>query len=86
MVLYLKEGRKFLINTNNYGLRAIMNYYNIVEMDDECILKIIELITPTINAVRKMDNARIIIELLTTNKKDRAEQITKYLNKSNMTI
>ena len=63
-----------------------MNYYNIVEMDDECILKIIELITPTINAVRKMDNARIIIELLTTNKKDRAEQITKYLNKSNMTI
>lgn len=82
----LKEGRKFLINTNNYGLRSIMNYYNIVEMNDECILKIIELITPTINVVRKMDNARIIIELLTTNKKDRAVQITKYLNKSNMTI
>ncbi|MCI6693300.1 MULTISPECIES: DHH family phosphoesterase [unclassified Clostridium] len=82
----LKEGRKFLINTNNYGLRAIMNYYNIIEMDDECILKIIKLITPTINAVTMMDNARIIIELLTTNKKDRAEQITKYLNKSKMTI
>ncbi|MDV4152227.1 phosphoesterase [Clostridium sp. AL.422] len=82
----LKEGRKFLINTNNYGLRAIMNYYNMIEMDDECILKIINLITPTINAVTMMDNARIIIELLTTNKKDRAEQITKYLNKSQMTI
>ena len=82
----LKEGRKFLINTNNYGLRAIMNYYNIIEMDDECILKIIKLITPTINAVTMMDNARIIIELLTTNKKDRAEQITEYLNKSKMTI
>ena len=82
----LKEGRKFLINTNNYGLRAIMNHYNIIEMDDECILKIIKLITPTINAVTMMDNARIIIELLTTNKKDRAEQITKYLNKSKMTI
>ena len=82
----LKEGRKFLINTNNYGLRAIMNYYNIIEMEDECILKIIKLITPTINAVTMMDNARIIIELLTTNKKDRAEQITKYLNKSKMTI
>ena len=82
----LKEGRKFLINTNNYGLRAIMNYYNIIEMDDECILKIIKLIKPTINAVTMMDNARIIIELLTTNKKDRAEQITKYLNKSKMTI
>lgn len=82
----LKEGRKFLINTNNYGLRAIMNYYSMEQMDNECILKIIDVITPTINAVRMMDNARIIIELLTTNKKDRAEQITKYLNKSKITI
>lgn len=82
----LKEGRKFLINTNNYGLRAIMEYYNIIEMDNECILKIIEVITPTINAVRMMDNARIIIELLTTDKKERAEQITKYLNKSKISI
>ena len=82
----LKEGRKFLNNTNNYGLRAIMNYHNMIHMDDECILKIINLITPTINAVTIMDNARIIIELLTTNKKDRAEQITKYLNKSKVTI
>lgn len=81
----LKEGRKFLINTNNYGLRAIMEYYNIIEMDNECILKIIEVITPTINAVRMMDNARIIIELLTTDKKERSEQITKYLNKSKIT-
>lgn len=82
----LKEGRKFLINTNNYGLRAIMEYYNIIEMDNECILKIIEVITPIINAVRMLDNARIIIELLTTDKKERAEQITKYLNKSKITI
>ena len=82
----LKEGRKFLINTNNYGLRAIMNYYDMIEMDDECISKIIKIITPTINAVTMMDNARIIIELLTTNKKERAEQITKYLNKSKITI
>lgn len=82
----LKEGRKFLINTNNHGLRAIMEYYNIIEMDNQCIIKIIEVITPIINAVRIMDNARIIIELLTTNKKERAEQITKYLNKSKITI
>lgn len=82
----LKEGRKFLINTNNHGLRAIMEYYNIIEMDNECILKIIEVITPIINAVRMMDNARIIIELLTTDKKERAEQITKYLDKSKITI
>ena len=84
--VFIKEGRKFLINTNNYGLRAIMDFYNITEMNNECIIKIIEVITPIINAVKKMDNARIIIELLTTNNKDRAEQITKYLNKSNITI
>ncbi|MBQ6820366.1 MAG: phosphoesterase [Clostridium sp.] len=82
----LKEGKKFLNNTNNYGLRAIMNYHDMSQMNNDCILKIINLITPTINAVTMMDNARIIIELLTTNKKDRAEQITKYLNKSQMTI
>lgn len=84
--IILKEGKKFLNNTNNYGLRSIMNYYDITEMNDECILKIIDLITPTINVVRIMDNARIIIELLTTNKEDRATQITKYLNKSRRTI
>lgn len=83
----LKEGRKFLINTNNYGLRAIMDYYNIIEMTEECISKITELITPkTAKSVRKMDNARIINELLTTNQKERAEQITKYLNKLRVTI
>lgn len=78
----LKEGKKFLINTNNYGLRSIMNFYSIVDMNNECISKIIEVITPTINVVTMMDNARIIIELLITNRKERAEQITKYLNKS----
>ena len=82
----LKEGRMFLKNSNNYGLRAIMNAYNMREMDDQCISKIIEIITPTINVVTMTDNARIIIELLTTTRKERAEQITKYLNKSKENI
>ncbi len=82
----LKEGKKFLNNTNNYGLRAIMNAYNMREMYDQCINKVIEVITPTINVVTMTDNARIIIELLTTNRKERAEQITKYLNKSKESI
>ena len=43
-------------------------------------------ITPTINVVTMTDNARIIIELLITNRKERAEQITKYLNKSKQHI
>lgn len=80
--VFLKEGKKFLENTNNYGLRAVIDYYNIKSMNDKDIEQIINVITPTINAVKIMDNARIIIELLTTNQKDRADQITKYLNKS----
>ena len=38
----LKEGNKFLINTNNYGLRAIIDAYDTVEIDDDIYSKIIE--------------------------------------------
>ncbi|MDU1584020.1 MAG: phosphoesterase [Clostridium sp.] len=75
----IKEGKKFLINTNNYGLRAVMELNNIVELDDNSIVKIIELITPAGSTVGMVNNARIILELLITNDKDRAEQISKYL-------
>jgi single-stranded DNA-specific DHH superfamily exonuclease len=84
--VFIKEGKKFLFNTNNYGLRAILDYYNIINTNESYILHIIDVITPTINAVKMMDNARIIIELLTTTEKDKADQITKYLNKSKKTI
>lgn len=76
----LKEGRKFLVNTNNYGLRAIMNNYNIIDLYDESVSEIIDLITPTVTTVGVVNNARIVLELLTTNDKDKAEQISKYLN------
>lgn len=59
-----------------------MEAYNMISINEESIDKIIDVITPTINVVTMMDNARIIIELLITNRKERAEQITKYLNKS----
>ena len=62
----IKEGKKFLINTNNYGLRAVMELNNIVELDDNSIVKIIELITPTGSTVGMVNNARIILELLIT--------------------
>lgn len=78
----IKEGMKFLINTNNYGLRSVMEAYNMISINEESVDKIIDVITPTINVVTMTDNARIIIELLITNRKERAEQITKYLNKS----
>ncbi len=80
--VFIKEGMKFLINTNNYGLRSIMDAYNMININEDSVDKIIEVITPTINVVTMTDNARIIIELLITNRKERAEQITKYLNKS----
>ena len=80
--VFIKEGMRFLINTNNYGLRSIMDAYNMININEESVDKIIDVITPTINVVTMTDNARIIIELLITNRKERAEQITKYLNKS----
>ena len=77
--VFIKEGNKFLMNTNNNGLRSIIEFYNIEEFDDYGISRIIELIIPPIGAVGVMDNARIVLELLTTNDKDRADQIVKYL-------
>jgi single-stranded DNA-specific DHH superfamily exonuclease len=82
----ITEGMKFLVNTNNYGLRSIMDAYGMININDDSINKIIDIITPTINVVTMTDNARIIIELLITNRKERAEQITKYLNKSKQHI
>jgi single-stranded DNA-specific DHH superfamily exonuclease len=75
----IKEGNKFLINTNNNGLRSIIEFNDIKEFNDDNINKIIELLIPPIGAVGIMDNARIVLELLTTNDKDRANQIVKYL-------
>lgn len=78
----IKEGNKFLMNTNNNGLRSIIEFNNIEEFNDDGINRIIEFIIPPIGAVGIMDNARIVLELLTTNDKDRADQIVKYLYSS----
>jgi single-stranded DNA-specific DHH superfamily exonuclease len=75
----IKEGNKFLMNTNNVGIRSIIEFNNIEEFNDDGINKIIEFIIPPIGAVGIMDNARIVLELLTTNDKDRSNQIIKYL-------
>lgn len=80
--VFIKEGNKFLVNTNNNGLRSIIEFNNIVEFDDYGINRIIESLIPPVGAVGIMDNARIVLELLTTNDKDRAEQIVKYLYSS----
>lgn len=77
--VFIKEGNKFLMNTNNNGLRSIIEFNNIEEFDDYGINRIIESIVPPIGAVGVTDNARIVLELLTTNDKDRSDQIVKYL-------
>ena len=75
----IKEGNKFLMNTNNNGLRSIIEFNNIEEFNHDGINTIIEFLIPPKGAVGIMDNARIVLELLTTNDKDRANQIIKYL-------
>lgn len=79
--IILKEGFKYLQNTNSVGLNAVKSFKEIDDIKREDISKIINIITPTDSAVGKKDNAKIIVELLTTNDKDRAEQIVKYLYK-----
>lgn len=76
----LREGKRYLLNTNNIGLRAIIESQNIHELNDEEIVKVIDLITPTGSTVGIINNARIVLELLTTDDKDRAEQVSKYLH------
>ncbi len=75
------EGLKYLPKTNNYGLKAIIRLQSIKEFDEDDINKILFTFTPTVNAIGRMDNARIVVELLTTSDEYRAEQIAKYLNK-----
>lgn len=77
--VFIKEGNKFLMNTNNNGLRSIIEFNNIEEFSDYGINKIIEFLIPPIGAVGITDNARIVLELLTTDDKYRANQIIKYL-------
>ena len=48
-----------------------MDKYKINEVNENNILKIIEIITPTGKTVGVENNARIVLELLTTNDKDR---------------
>lgn len=77
--IFIKEGNKFLMNTNNNGLRSIIEFNKIQEFDECGVNKIIDFLVPPNGAVGISDNARIVLELLTTNDKDRSNQIVKYL-------
>lgn len=78
--VFLKEGLTYLKQTDNYGLSSILEYLNIEAIEKHNIDSILELLKPKSSSVSKMDTAKIVVELLTTSDKDRAEQIVKYLN------
>ena len=77
--VFIKEGNKFLANTNNNGLMSIIEFNKIEEFENDGVHTIIDFLVPPIGAVGVTDNARIVLELLTTNDKDRSNQIVKYL-------
>lgn len=79
--IFVKEGLKHILKTNNHGIKALLKVHNINEISIENIQKLVASIKPTTNAIGKMDNARIAVELFTTSDGYRAEQIAKYLNK-----
>jgi single-stranded DNA-specific DHH superfamily exonuclease len=79
--MIVNDGLKHFIKTNNHGIKALFKVQNIKEVTIKNISSMVLTVTPTINAIGRMDNARIAVELFTTNDGYRAEQIAKYLKK-----
>lgn len=75
----IKKGIHCLNYTNNYGINAIRKINGINNINYERIKDLSHLVKPKINAVGRMDDARIAVELFTTTDKERAEQISKYM-------
>lgn len=74
------HGIYHLMYTNNYGFKALLKVHNIKKVNRESIFKLSNSMTPSANkSNRYIDNARIAVELFTTENMDRAEQIAKYL-------
>lgn len=78
--ILIEEGLKQLRVTNNYGINALIKLKSIEKIDYEAIKIISTSVEPTLNAVGRMDNAKIAVELFTTPDSYRALQIAKYLN------
>lgn len=75
---FVEEGFKRLQKTNNYGLIALREEYKNNYKDVEFYEEGINLL-PYMISNQKLDNAKIMVELLTTNNSYRATQIAKYL-------
>jgi len=79
--IFAEEGVKQLNCTNNYGICALLKTHNITIINEETVSELVLAVMPTINAVGRMDNAKIVVELFITSDKNRALQISKYLDK-----
>lgn len=82
---FVDEGYKKLQTTNNYGIKALLkehdrNFGGVMEFYD----KGIKTLLPKMISREKPDNARILVELFTTEDSYRAKQIAKYLYKELM--
>jgi single-stranded-DNA-specific exonuclease RecJ len=74
------EGIRQLKCTENYGICALLKTHNIDIINEETVSKLALKVMPTINSVGRMDNAKIVVELFITSDKNRALQISKYLD------
>lgn len=81
-LIMIEKGMNYLTNTNNYGINAIRKINNVNNIDYKALISLSKIVMPKINAVGRMDDARIAVELFTTLDKERAEQIAKYMNKT----
>lgn len=77
--IMVREGMHYLNCTNNYGVKALLKVNKIYDITRENICKLSNNIVSSISSRRYIDNARIAVELFTTESIDRAEQIAKYL-------
>lgn len=75
------DGLKKLKETKNIGILALAKVSNLDLNRSESVDNIINLILSKNKALSNIDNAKIIIELLTTVDENRALQIVKYLRR-----
>lgn len=75
----VKEGTRQLANSNNYGIKALFYNENVKDMEEFIKNNLTFDIFSRSNSMGRIDNAKIAIELFTTDDSYRAKQISKYL-------
>lgn len=81
-LIMLQKGMDYLCESNNHGIDAMAKINNIDKIDYVTLKNLCSVVEPKVNAVGRMDDARIVVELFTTSDIERAEQIAKYMNKT----